>query len=748
MVISAISIMLSGAVLGISMKNFYENQELGLYITTLKKLVSYVDNITDNLRGVADVLANDVNVINLAMVPMLSRYKRNYGIIRQLGRIEETNSFIKSLYIYIPTGNLIVTPQDYIKPLEDFSEPAVYQFFADRPDFSNDFFLIQDKKNKQFNLFYCRDFVGSGNNKIGQLVLHINAQEVYRQMKNQWRGIGGEIRVVSHTGLVVVGDNDIGKEYLRQSDIQYLRTGDAWETKIHENYLFCNSPAGANWILVCKKEPGLFFMLSGDFLHIFIPTLLVYLVISVLLSWLISRNIYTPIGTLVSIILKEQGKKPEGKTHESEFIRKEYYSILENKNTTEKLLHDSLPFVSENLYERLLQGKPLAEQDMLLFSKLIDMQALSNSKFFVITIFLEKTSGEISADMSLESEVFCVEVKQSLSKIYQNKICDIFASYSHNRTILLCRVAADASSESLSLCELRFIEYFAANTRGQYGYRTTAGISTVRQGITAIRPAFREAEETLEHLLDMGIPGARTFEQIENIQGDLNPSPWRGGYTDEINKIINAISTGDSEKTRLHLQLLFEDLREKSLNERTSYDADVFLQLLDKLTQYAIRNNLQVNELTTLSIKALSRNLNNLLQAAHREEYVQSLCKKVAEYVAAENKKQWHKCVLAAQEYIRNNYTEIDLSLNTIADAVNINSAYLSKLFKDETNENVTEYIGKLRIQKAKKLLDNTYISVKEVGYSVGFNSIQTFIRTFKRYEGITPGKYNTTEYK
>ncbi|MNI90133.1 Arabinose operon regulatory protein [compost metagenome] len=67
---------------------------------------------------------------------------------------------------------------------------------------------------------------------------------------------------------------------------------------------------------------------------------------------------------------------------------------------------------------------------------------------------------------------------------------------------------------------------------------------------------------------------------------------------------------------------------------------------------------------------------------------------------------------------------------------------YLSKLFKDHTGEGLLDALNKRRIARAKELMADKRLTVGEVAESIGFNDVGTFIRIFKRIEGITPGKY------
>lgn len=68
--------------------------------------------------------------------------------------------------------------------------------------------------------------------------------------------------------------------------------------------------------------------------------------------------------------------------------------------------------------------------------------------------------------------------------------------------------------------------------------------------------------------------------------------------------------------------------------------------------------------------------------------------------------------------------------------------AYMSRLFKERTGYGLLDYINKVRIEKAKVLLNENSYSIQEIALKVGFVNSNTFIRSFKKAEGITPGSY------
>lgn len=97
--------------------------------------------------------------------------------------------------------------------------------------------------------------------------------------------------------------------------------------------------------------------------------------------------------------------------------------------------------------------------------------------------------------------------------------------------------------------------------------------------------------------------------------------------------------------------------------------------------------------------------------------------------------------ITKAQEYIRQNFTK-DMALEEVAQAVNISPYYFSKLFKEETGVNFTEYLTGLRIETAKALLKNRELSIKQVCLDSGYANPNYFSRIFKKWTGITPTEF------
>ena len=96
-----------------------------------------------------------------------------------------------------------------------------------------------------------------------------------------------------------------------------------------------------------------------------------------------------------------------------------------------------------------------------------------------------------------------------------------------------------------------------------------------------------------------------------------------------------------------------------------------------------------------------------------------------------------------AKEFIVENQAE-DLSLGQVAKAVNTSTFHFCKMFKKATGLNFTEYVSRVRVEKARNLLLNPNLRISEIAYEVGFQSLTHFNRVFKKITGQSPTDYRS----
>lgn len=119
--------------------------------------------------------------------------------------------------------------------------------------------------------------------------------------------------------------------------------------------------------------------------------------------------------------------------------------------------------------------------------------------------------------------------------------------------------------------------------------------------------------------------------------------------------------------------------------------------------------------------------------------------------VVTESDKQYSRnqeAVLKAVTFIRKNYHDKDISLQKVASEVALSHYYFSHIFKDELKITFIEYLTKIRMEAAAKMLKNRNLNVNQIAYAVGYQDPNYFSKVFKRYMKTSPIEYRSSILK
>ncbi|MCM1063063.1 MAG: AraC family transcriptional regulator [Eubacterium sp.] len=118
---------------------------------------------------------------------------------------------------------------------------------------------------------------------------------------------------------------------------------------------------------------------------------------------------------------------------------------------------------------------------------------------------------------------------------------------------------------------------------------------------------------------------------------------------------------------------------------------------------------------------------------------LRQLYRKVCNDNVEKKQEQKSRMVEEIKDYIRAHYCESDMGLTRVGSEFRVSESYLSTLFKEQSGRNFGDFLETLRIEKACELLQDRTITVNEVAEKVGYNSVQSFRRAFKRVKGVSP---------
>lgn len=228
----------------------------------------------------------------------------------------------------------------------------------------------------------------------------------------------------------------------------------------------------------------------------------------------------------------------------------------------------------------------------------------------------------------------------------------------------------------------------------------------------------------------------RDFFDMDEQLGAANLTSESIDLTPYIEKLYFALDLGNKEGTSLLLYQIGKDLVNTNISEqqlKTQY-VQLLTTVIHKLSQAHLELRSSEFDLTGWIGSIYKQTTFTRLQL-----FIDSQLSAIMDRIGHNNS---DTLVKRMTDLIQRNYSE-NIKLESLAGAFNYNSAYLGKLFKNHTGENFNTYLDRVRINKAKALLDQG-LKVYQVAELVGYTSVDYFHTKFKKYVGEAPKAYQS----
>ena len=134
------------------------------------------------------------------------------------------------------------------------------------------------------------------------------------------------------------------------------------------------------------------------------------------------------------------------------------------------------------------------------------------------------------------------------------------------------------------------------------------------------------------------------------------------------------------------------------------------------------------------------------LPAQEVGEYITSVLTAALQLRDLKSQQENSDIINNAIRYIEKHYTDENISLNSVAQAINISANYLSALFSQKMEVSFVEYLTQKRMNRAKQLLQRTNMRSSEIAYEVGYRDPRYFSFVFRKTQGCTPRAFRAGE--
>jgi two-component system, response regulator YesN len=322
----------------------------------------------------------------------------------------------------------------------------------------------------------------------------------------------------------------------------------------------------------------------------------------------------------------------------------------------------------------------------------------------------------------IDGEDLLIRIKPFISQLYKGSEQD------HQTVCFL-----DSKDRVVVISEESIFERIKDHL-GKEKYMTfTTGVSKHQMYMRDIKVAYNEADHSLKYQFLFPRNQLFSYEAVENKQENMCFP------IELIKKISNMLGTErDKELKSILLKVLdYEKISSYSIEYMESLSKE-----LNQLVFECFFSKLGEESVETYKLFNKVEDMYNFENFYEYFQAVEDLLMRLHEY----NKQI--KLVYSEQKYldraihfIKENYYK-DLNLAVVSNHISLNYSYFSHMFKEYTGQNFVDYLKKVRIEEAKKLLMNQEYKVFEISEMVGYKNPKQFPRVFREMEGISPTEY------
>lgn len=687
-------------------------------LSSIENLKDRKTVIDSEIRKINDLAKNIVS--NMEVRKLLNAKEIGYkervtiaNIIDYLKSVVYTNDQIESIYLYdLYSGRII---HDTYYTLDEFKDTGVFKLL-----FEKNYKIVRRDSPTGDTLSYLWVFNDLISSKQLYVVINIKYNRFFNIdprlnasgspglfiFNDEYSGI-----LLNSKGLETV-DRDIMKEIIDLEDNYGILEIN------QEDYLVCRVRSdAADWNIVYLFPYYEIIQEAHLLVKLIVTSLIIVLALSFVLAYFSSLYLYKPLDRLVRRIesLFDRELDSAEKRNEYSFLDSAFNNMYERNRELLSKYNFALPYLKQYSVYDLLIGKKF---DPVKFEKLLDLIGIRFDYSNYINVIIDFENVEFTEGVKEHFDTcfskYGDTLKYLVSKVDNSRISVIINTEAEEDTIV--RIMGEIKEQL-----------------NNNGIELTVFVGAAYRNIESVYIYFHELLRSIEVKFFEGKNTIITSNISRSLTG-------RFIYDKALEEqIITRIKLADCHGSLDLLDKLINRITESSQN--MEYVKYAYFQV--------VYNILYILDYMGRETGELGMNREEIFDAIQKAETMQALRTLVEEIVSRSillienNKEEKHKHIIEkVLDYIHKNYSDSFLGLDAIANEVCLSPRYLNRIFKAEMGTTIYEYITKLRMDAATRLLTSTDYKVKKIAGIVGFNSEQSFLRLFKKLYSMTPLEY------
>jgi two-component system, response regulator YesN len=303
--------------------------------------------------------------------------------------------------------------------------------------------------------------------------------------------------------------------------------------------------------------------------------------------------------------------------------------------------------------------------------------------------------------------------------------------------VVIITVSQERDRESVSTNTLSALEEVKMTVEKFLKTTVTIGAGNVCEEISLVRYSYENAIAALDYRIFMGRNKIIWIEDIE-------PTSANKLVFDESKEraLSSSIKVGTAEEASTAIDKFFEEI----INSKASFkDFQIYImEMLTTILKAARDSNVDIDDIFGANYN-LFIDLHGLRNIQEAQRWFKDISARIKEYIVQGRQDSYQLLVEEAKDYVRENYSNSEITINAVCSALHISPAYFSFIFKKETKTTFINYLTNYRMEAAKELLRTTSLKTFEIAEKVGYAEPNYFSYSFKKKFGVSPSEYRNS---
>lgn len=325
----------------------------------------------------------------------------------------------------------------------------------------------------------------------------------------------------------------------------------------------------------------------------------------------------------------------------------------------------------------------------------------------------------------------------SLKKIIDERLSEGFHIYSMVHLDMVVVIFLLENEDYLNRA-LREVNQLCKHVEEALDVCVTAGVGQTVETLIQLKESWRGAMDAVALRLFLGPNQAICISDIQlEISEDFE--------LDEqiVSKLLMDIKIGEEDELQTDVEKLIGQFRNRkvSLYEYQLVTMEVIVGLLKLARSYHVSLEPFFGQRFDIY-----QEVQKFVSLDEVGQWLHELCLWLRTSIRRERKDSAKLMMDSAKQFIRENYSDSELSVKTLCSRLNVSATYFSTVFKRETGKSFVEYLTDVRLETAKELLNNTDDKTYVISAKVGYPESNYFSYVFKKRYGIAPSKYRADQ--